>query len=55
VTATTTTDDLRGLLFSLAYRMVGSAGDAEDLVQEAFLRLRREQREGTEISPRRRF
>jgi RNA polymerase sigma-70 factor (ECF subfamily) len=30
--------------------MVGSVGDAEDLVQEAFLRLHREQREGTEIA-----
>jgi RNA polymerase sigma-70 factor (ECF subfamily) len=37
------------LLFSIAYRMVGTVGDAEDLVQEAFLRLHREQEEGTEI------
>jgi RNA polymerase sigma-70 factor (ECF subfamily) len=43
------TDDLRRLLFSIAYRMVGSVGDAEDLVQEAFLRLHREQQEGAEI------
>ena len=28
----------RALLFSIAYRMTGSAGDAEDLVQEAYLR-----------------
>jgi RNA polymerase sigma-70 factor (ECF subfamily) len=34
-----TPDGLRPLLFSLAYRMVGSAAEAEDLVQEAFLRF----------------
>lgn len=36
-----TPDELRPLLFSLAYRMVGSAAEAEDLVQEAFLRFHR--------------
>ena len=43
------TDDLRRLLFSIAYRMVGSVSDAEDLVQEAYLRMHREEQEGTEI------
>jgi RNA polymerase sigma-70 factor, ECF subfamily len=40
-TADVTLEDLRPLMFSLAYRMVGSAAEAEDLVQEAFLRLHR--------------
>jgi RNA polymerase sigma-70 factor, ECF subfamily len=37
-----TPEELRPLLFSLAYRMVGSVGEAEDLVQEAFIRFHRE-------------
>jgi RNA polymerase sigma-70 factor, ECF subfamily len=44
-----THEDLRPLLFSLAYRMVGSVSDAEDLVQEAFLRLHKTETEGDEI------
>lgn len=32
-------DALRPYLFSIAYRMVGSASDAEDIVQDAFLRF----------------
>jgi RNA polymerase sigma-70 factor (TIGR02957 family) len=34
-----TTEDLRPLMLSIAYRMVGSFSEAEDIVQEAFLRL----------------
>ncbi len=33
-------EEQRGLLFGVAYRMLGSAIDAEDIVQEAFLRAR---------------
>jgi RNA polymerase sigma-70 factor (ECF subfamily) len=42
-------EDLRPLLLSIAYRMVGSASEAEDIVQEAFLRFHRETSKGTEI------
>jgi hypothetical protein len=35
---TQTFNQYRVLLFSIAYRMLGSATDAEDIVQEAFLR-----------------
>jgi RNA polymerase sigma-70 factor (ECF subfamily) len=31
-------DRYRGLLFSIAYRMLGSVADAEDMLQEAFIR-----------------
>jgi RNA polymerase sigma-70 factor (ECF subfamily) len=41
--------ELRPLMFSIAYRMVGSASEAEDIVQEAFLRYHRESGAGTTI------
>lgn len=43
-------EELRPLLFSIAYRMVGSVGEAEDIVQNAFLRLHMATSEGTEVA-----
>ena len=46
-----TFDQYRGLLFSVAYRMLGSVVDAEDMLQETFIRW--QQARGEEIrSPR---
>jgi RNA polymerase sigma-70 factor, ECF subfamily len=42
-------ESFRPLMFSIAYRMLGSASEAEDIVQEAFLRFHRESEKGTEI------
>ena len=42
-------EELRPLLFSIAYRMLGSVGEAEDIVQEAFLRWHRALQDGTTI------
>src|SRR5215213_10936710 len=42
-------EELRPLLFSIAYRMISSVSEAEDIVQEAFLRIHRAEAEGTRI------
>jgi RNA polymerase sigma factor (sigma-70 family) len=39
----------RPLLFSIAYGMTGSVGDAEDIVQDAFLGLTRARKAGTAV------
>ena len=40
-------DEFRPLMFSIAYRMTGSVGDAEDIVQEALIRAYRAEAAGT--------
>jgi RNA polymerase sigma-70 factor (TIGR02957 family) len=46
-------EELRPGAFAIAYRMLGSVSEAEDVVQEAFLRLHRTLREGERLeSPR---
>src|SRR5918992_5287561 len=46
-------DELRPAAFGIAYRMLGSVSEAEDVVQEGLLRLHRAREEGERIeSPR---
>jgi RNA polymerase sigma factor (sigma-70 family) len=46
-------DELRPSAFAIAYRMLGSVSEAEDLVQEGLLRLHRARASGERIeSPR---
>ena len=44
-----TFESLRPLLFAIAYRMLASVSDAEDVLQEAYLRWRRAVDDGIEI------
>jgi RNA polymerase sigma-70 factor (ECF subfamily) len=43
-------EQYRPLLFSITYRMLGSVSQAEDIVQETFLRYHRAQRDGVDIA-----
>jgi RNA polymerase sigma factor (sigma-70 family) len=46
-------DELRPAAFAVAYRMLGTVSEAEDVVQEGFLRLHRAREDGERIeSPR---
>jgi len=46
-------DELRASAFAIAYRILGSVSEAEDVVQEGFLRLQRARADGERIeSPR---
>jgi RNA polymerase sigma-70 factor (ECF subfamily) len=42
-------EDVRPLMFSIAYRMLGSVSEAEDIVQEALLRFHRASQEQSQI------
>src|SRR3954451_22224335 len=48
-------DELRPGSFAIAYRMLGSVSEAEDIVQEALLRLHRALDDGRQIKSQRAF
>jgi RNA polymerase sigma-70 factor (ECF subfamily) len=48
-------EELRPVSFAIAYRMLGSASEAEDVVQEALLRVDRALEAGEEIASRRAY
>ena len=49
MTETEVYEELRPLMFAIAYRMLGSVADAEDITQEAFLRYHRAVSDGTGV------
>ena len=48
-------DELRPVAFAIAYRMLGSASEADDVVQEALLRVHRALEAGERIASPRSF
>jgi len=48
-------DRLRGYAFAVAYRMLGSVADAEDVVQEGLLRMHQAEEAGERIESRRAY
>jgi RNA polymerase sigma-70 factor, ECF subfamily len=48
-------EELRPLLFSIAYRMLGTVSEAEDVVQDAYLRHQRALADGAEIESARAY
>src|SRR5215475_2693386 len=48
-------DELRPVSFAIAYRMLGSVSEAEDVVQEALLRVHKSLESGEQIASPRAF
>jgi RNA polymerase sigma factor (sigma-70 family) len=48
-------DELRPVAFAIAYRMLGSVSEAEDVVQEALLRVHQALQAGEQIASPRAF